>query len=322
MTDVSTKIKGVNQLVQGWLQCGQLSTAHTLQAFQDKPVKVVGVFDFGLGNSANAPAVGFEIFRFAGVFSGVGVPIGSIDFKGNTYVPQQKVNTVATNLGLLGVLNTSSIKSLANLCFKQIFAAKLTVARNTAKLPICVTWKSPELFAAGTTGHSDGRASAFLRAVMPVQPFFSNERFPATFADGVLRFSNAASMGTNSVSCGIRGGYLEFLAASWANFSDHLGRPTRVVALPAAILSLLDKLSAGNGASALDTGRWLRSAGGIVARLATVFFAMPLHIEGRAAVGTGSSFHIPPQGDKRLLIELYHNQSTDVIDSHATRVER
>lgn len=322
MTDLFTKIKGANKLVQGWLQCGQLGTAHTLQAFQDKPVKVVGVFDFGLGNPADAPSVGFEIFRFAGVFSGVGVPVSSIDFKGNTYVPQQKVNTVATNLSLLGVLNTSSIKSLANLCFKQIFAAELPVTRKIAKLPICVTRKSPEFFAAGTTGHCDGRAAAFLRAVMSVQSLFSTEHFPATFAGGVLRFSNAASTGTNSVSSGIRGGYLEFLAASWANFGDHLGRPTRVVALPAAILSLLDKLRAGNRSSALDAGRWLRSASSIVARLATVFFAMPLHIEGRAAVGTGSSFHIPPQSDNHPLIELYHNQSMDVIDSHGTRVER
>jgi hypothetical protein len=73
-------------LEQGWLQCGDLTTSHTLQTFNDQSVNITGVVNFRVGDTANYPTVGFKQFDLAGISLGVLMPVNSIDFEGNILV--------------------------------------------------------------------------------------------------------------------------------------------------------------------------------------------------------------------------------------------
>lgn len=208
---------------QGWLECGKLNTDHTLETFHKRPIKISGLFNFDIGDSANAPSIGFKILDLACVPLSILMPVSSINFQGYVEFSQKEVNAISTHLGLLDIGHADIIKALPDGFFKKVFALKRAITSEAAKAPISIRRFFPDLFSAIFALNDDGWTSAFFRTIMPVQMFLCRKKLSAPFAINVLGFCSATGPATKGVTICDGGGNREFLDANRANFCYHFG---------------------------------------------------------------------------------------------------
>ena len=205
-------------LEQGWLQGVDLNISHTLQSVDNQPVKVLRVINFDLRKSNNFPSVLMQIFVFLCITLGVSMPVFSIHLKRYTQIAKQKVNAVASHLGLLDVLNIKSLKSLTNTFFKQRFAVELPITGKTAKLSCCTAGLNSKLNTTIPALNEHRRATAFFRAIMSIQSLFSAKDFATPFTSNIFGFMRPAFSTANSVTISSRTANPERLTANGTNF--------------------------------------------------------------------------------------------------------
>ena len=292
-------------LEQGWLQCGNLAVGHTLQSVDDKGVNVRCAFNFRIGDAANNPSVGFKQFDLASVPLGVLMPVDAIDFEGNTQLWQQKVNGVTPDLRLLDELYVGGFKNRANNLLNRRFASEGTVTGKAAESSCRCSRLNSEKFPAIVAGDFFWRASAFFRAVMPVQPLFCTENFTASLASDVLGGCGTARTATNGVSVGNRRPNGKVVPAHWTRLDDHPRGTGNVATFKTAILAPSVDLLSSERFSALFANLIGQYSDTIVAGLRAVFFALPSRVEF-LSTSLANLLHRNSFDGSRLLTELYH----------------
>jgi len=292
-------------LEQGWLQCGNLAVGHTLQSVNDECVNVCRTFNFRIGDAANNPAVGFKKFDLAGISLGVLVPVDAIDFESNAQIGNQEVNGVSPDLRLLDELYVGGFKDRTNNLLNRGFASKRAVAGKTAESSSRCSWLDSEKFSAIVAGDFLWRASAFLRAVMPIQPLFSTKNLAASLAGDVLGGCGTAVTTANGVPIGNGCANGKLVPAHWTRLGDHSRGTGNGTALKTAILAPSVDLLSSERLPALLTNLIGQYSDTIVAGLRAVFFALPSRVEFLSA-SLANLLHCNSFGDSRLLTQLCH----------------
>lgn len=312
-------------LEQGWLQCGQINTGHTLETFDNQSVKPVRVFNFNVGDSADLPAMQSQVASLLGVPPSVLMPVDAINLKGDPIFGQQKVNAVAAYFSLLNVDYAQEIERLSNTLFRHILALKTAIAGKTTKLPPDA-WGVPELLLAMAACFNKRRPPALLRAVMPIQSLFRPEELSAPLTGDVLCRGSSALSAAKCISFRYRRSDTERLSATGADF---LNRFSGIVNL---VTSAATKTPTGGDLGLGKIGKFLANGAGnlfTLARKGVVALCGAERIGG-GQFGRLGNFpttlraSIEKRHDLRLLTNfllLYHRLSGNAIWVYDIQVE-
>lgn len=210
-------------LEQGWLEGRYLQRGHFLQSINNKPVKVLSVRNFRLGNTAHAPSALSKICILAGIPFGVAMPVRAVHFQSNTSSRDQEVHAVTANSGLLRKINLERVKCFAYSLFNRSFTGKAPIATKTTKAPIDNTRLYPKRFATVFAFNVYRRTTALLRTVAPIQISFSTENLAAAFTGDVFCGSGTACPTANRKPVSNGGLNRECVTTYRTNFGHHLG---------------------------------------------------------------------------------------------------
>ncbi len=310
-------------LEKGWLNCGQLNIGHTLQSVPNQPVRITGVVNFNVGDTANLPTKRFQVLRFPNVFFGVRMPVHAVNFNRNPEFRKQEVNAISAHLSFLDVFNSVCFQKVSDKRLVAGFALKIPVARKTAKLSVRIAGNLTKLFSAITARNENGRAATFFRTIMPVQSLFGGEHLSASFAGDILGGSSSAFVGTDSVSVRNHCGDFKLFPANRASFGNHNRSTGGLVTGPVTIVPLLGELRTRQWFSALSAHTRLRGTGNVVAQLSAVLL-MGLrrkHAERFPAILAQFFNHFSPFYVRQQTTKLYHRQSFVAIDVYNIQVE-
>lgn len=213
----------------GWKEAGTLTTLDTLQTFENKPVKVQGVFNVMLSDANNAPpALGKQSIA-ARVFGGVLMPVIAVHLKRNRAFSQGEVNRFPADLKLLSVYDAETVEALAHSGLKHRFTLKGAIARKAAKLARRFARTDTEILPAVATVRVVRRAAAFLRAVFDVGTT-GGELFATAGTRLVKRVSGATGKATDVVAVSNIRFNAEFLTAYRTSFGNVVGRTGCLIA--------------------------------------------------------------------------------------------
>jgi HK97 family phage portal protein len=264
-TDLGSVIATANHpfwtIEHGWLQGSQLDLGHTLETFNQQPVKVLGILDFFLGNAADNPVARLQEMVLSLISLRVLVPIGAVNLHGDALVWQQKVNRVTTHASLLNEFDTQVGQRQANRLFQQCFAVGSSIAGERTKLAVGIARNNTQHLATNPTFNMMRRAAAFLRAVLSIKPLFGRECFATPFAGNVFGGGSTALSAANSIAVSDSSIDGEGLTTDWANLTNQFATVDNVMTATATeTASLCDLRSAEIGQRTADGASYLGTA--------------------------------------------------------------
>ena len=307
-------------LEQGWLQCGDLTTSHTLQTFNDQSVNITGVVNFRVGDTANYPTVGFKQFDLAGISLGVLMPVNSIDFEGNTQFGKQEVNGVSPDLRLLNELYVGRFENGANGFLYRRLASKRAIAGKATESPGDRSWLDSEKFPAVIAGDLLRWSAAFFRAVMPIQVLLRTKNISTSLACYIFGGSSPTIPATNGISISNFGTNREILSADWTSFRNHRRGFGDDTAISGTVSSAPVQLKFGQGLSANFAILARQYTDFVIASLRTIKFTLPRRIKF-LSTSLAYLFHEMTSGAICSVIESYHMRSSGAILVYDLQVE-
>lgn len=158
----------------GWIKAKDLCANDKVQLFGNELSEIKAVLNFGLRYVNHKPSILLEASVAPSFFDRIGMPVIAIDFYNDLLVKNGEVGAVSSNLEFLNETNIESLKSFSNHFLKTVFPYGFSVTRETAKFPdVDGTGNYSELLTTLQARFENGRPSAFLRAVIPIDSAIS-----------------------------------------------------------------------------------------------------------------------------------------------------
>jgi len=182
----------------GWVEAQTLKIGDCLQSVENKPIYIVGVAKFSLGDADNMPAVCTQLGIPRSVLDRI-MPVVAIDLKDDT-VTNHEIECSCPILMFLDEPDALPLQGFSDCSFDACLTAETSVAPRRTETSMSSSGRlDPELVTTIATIDKDGRSAAYLRA-MPDVTFRRPERCAARPAIPIQGVSMSACQRTYTVS--------------------------------------------------------------------------------------------------------------------------